>query len=118
MIPNEEISEIADFVASANTIDRSNIASMEDALAHAIGYSQRIGTLVNDAEYNYSVKMSESLSRLQSMEDETETTRKAKLNSWTASDKKLLQDLKVIKSNLKTIQMFLMQAIKTRREER
>lgn len=111
---NEMVS-IAEFIKSTHPSD--SIFEMEENLGISIGYAQRIGELVNEAEYNYSVKKSEAMNKLLTIEEETETTRKTKLDAWVASDKKLWQDLKNLQRNLKSIQMSLMQAIKTRREE-
>ncbi len=111
----KELLEIATFIQE--TKPSEFIGAMEESLYKAVGYSQRIGSLLNEAEESYSVNRMKHLEKLETMEEETETTRKAKLDSWCASDKKLVADLKNLKTNLRTIQMSLMQSIKTRREE-
>lgn len=111
----EELLQIALFIKETKPSDL--IGEMEENLFKATGYAQRIGELLNTAEYSYSVNKMKNLEKLESMEEETETTRKAKLDSWSAEDKKLVSDLKNLKTNLRTIQMSLMQSIKTRREE-
>jgi len=90
---------------------------MEANLSLAVGYSQRVGEMVNDAEFAYRVEFEKHLNRLSASDDETETTRKAKLESWTAEHKRVWQNLRVMNSSLKAIRMSLMQAIRTRREE-
>lgn len=110
-----ELQAIAKFISETKPSDQ--LAEMEESLFNAVGFSQRIGSLLNDAEYNYAVNRETSLIKLQGMEDETETTRKSKMDSWSASDKKLVSDLKNMKTNLRTLQMALMMSIKSRREE-
>ena len=111
----EEIEEISDFVRETSIVD--SIPEMETQLDMAIGYSQRVGELLNEAERAYSLKKADSLNKLRDMEDETETTRKAKLEAWVAEEKKLYKDLKNIQTHLKQRTMSLFQAIRTRREE-
>lgn len=111
----KELLEIAQFIKDTKPSDV--ISEMEENLYKSAGYSQRIGELLNVAEHSFSVNKMKNLEKLESMDDETETTRKAKLDSWSAEDKKLVSDLKNLKTNLRTIQMSLMQSIKTRREE-
>lgn len=111
----DELLTIADFIVK--TKPSEHISEMNENLFLAVGFSQRIGTLLNEADYNYSVNREQHLIRLKGMEGETEITRRSKLDSWSASDKKLLSDLKNIKTNLRTLQMSLMQSIKSRREE-
>ncbi len=111
----EEIKEIFEFVKDVGIVD--SIPEMETNLDRAIGYSQRIGELLNEAERAYSVKKADCLNKLRDMEDETETTRKVKLEAWTADEKKLWKDLKNIQTHLKQRIMSLFQAIRTRREE-
>lgn len=111
----EEITEISKFIRDIAIVD--SIPEMEGRLDVAIGYSQRIGELLNEAELNYSVKKAECLNKLRDMEDETETTRKTKLDSWVAEERKLWKDLKNMQTHLRQRIMSLMQAIKTRREE-
>ena len=95
-----------------------SIPQMEDLLTLSIGYKQRIGEVLNDAELVYAKKKEQCLASLGELEDETETLRKAKLEAWTATEKHQIGTVKNLSSNLKTIQMTLMQAIKTRRDER
>lgn len=112
----EEIREIYDFVGVVNTTDA--IPEMQANLDAAIGYGARIGELLNEAERAYSLKKADCLNRLRNVDDETETTRKVKLEAWVADEKKLYKDLVNIKTHLKAREMSLFQAIKTRREER
>ncbi len=84
----------------------------------AIGYQQRVGELCNDAELIYTRKMEQELAGLREADEETETTRKAKLNSRTAEEKHDVIFMKNLYSNLKSLRMMLHSAIKTRREER
>ena len=111
-----EIEQIRSFIDSFDLGDQ--IPAMEQDLKKAIGYQQRIGELLNAADYNFKVNYAGQLDKLLTMEEETETTRKAKLEAWTALDKRTVDDLKTIKSSLRTIIMSLMQSIKTRREEK
>jgi hypothetical protein len=111
-----EIEAIVKFIEDFEITE--HIPEMEENLTLAIGFSQRIGTLVNTAEYNYTVKKAKALEKLLTMDEETETTRKAKLENDVAEERRTLQDLKVMARSLKSIIMSLMQAIKTRREER
>ena len=112
----QEIKEISDFVHNVQTVDA--IPEMQGQLNSAIGYSQRIGELLNEAERAYSIKKANCINDLSTMEDEeTETTRKAKLEEWTADEKKLWKDLKNIQTHLRQRIMSLFSAIKTRREE-
>jgi hypothetical protein len=110
-----EFEDIAEFIRHFSLSDA--IPAMEKDLEKAIGYSQRIGEVYNDAEFAYRNKFAESLDRLGSHEDETETTRRAKLKAWTAEERRVRDNLKVTNTSLKIIRMALMQAIKTRREE-
>jgi phage-related protein len=112
----KEIKEITYFVHEAKTV--SEIPEMQRQLDLAIGYSQRIGELLNEAERAYSIKKANCLNDLRNLEEETETTRKVKLESWVAEEKKLWRDLKNIQTHLRQRIMSLFQAIKTRREER
>ena len=111
-----EITTIADFIKKTTVSD--SIHEMEENLSLTIGFSQRIGELVNDAEFNYAKKKEQCLNDLGSMEEETEVLRKTKLDSWTAEEKRTFQNLKMIFSNLKALRFVLMQAIKTRRDEK
>jgi hypothetical protein len=110
-----EIETIRNFVLNFKLSDA--IPEMEDELETAIGYSQRVGEMISQAEYDYRTAFADALIKLQVMEEETETTRKAKLESWTAEKKMSWQILKNLNTNLKAVKMSLMQAIKTRREE-
>lgn len=109
-----ELITIANFIK--NTVVEDSIGSMEVNLSMTIGFSQRVGELVNEAEFNYVKKREQVLSDLLGLEDETESIRKTKLDSWVAEEKKLWQDLKMIYGNLKALRFVLMQAIKTRRD--
>lgn len=109
------IEQVTVFVESFEIPD--NIGLMEEMLSKSIGYSQWLGGMVNACEGDYHKLYAESLDKLSRLDDETETTRKAKLNSWTADKKRDLQDLKLLFGNLKSIRMALMQGIKTRRTE-
>lgn len=109
-----ELITIANFIK--NTVVEDSIGAMEVNLSMTIGFSQRVGELVNEAEFNYVKKREQVLSDLLGLEDETESIRKTKLDSWVASEKKLWQDLKMIYGNLKALRFVLMQAIRTRRE--
>ena len=109
-----ELITIANFIKE--TVVEDSIGSMEINLSMTIGFSQRVGELVNEAEFNYVKKREQVLSDLLNLNDETETIRKTKLDSWVAEEKKLWQDLKMISGNLKALRFVLMQAIKTRRD--
>jgi hypothetical protein len=111
----EELKEISEFVRNTSISD--SIPEMETQLDMAIGYSQRIGELLNEAERAYSLKKADCLNRLRDMENETEVLRKTKLEAWTADEKKLYKDLKNIQVHLKQRIMSLFQGIRTRREE-
>ena len=111
----DELLKVADFIYK--TKPSEHIIEMNEKLYKAVGYSQWVGARMNEAEYNYAVNREQNLAKLADMENETETTRKSKLDSWSAADKKLVQDLKNIKNNLRAIQMSLMQSIRSRREE-
>ena len=63
----QEINEISNFVREVKIID--SVPEMEIQLSLAIGYSQRIGELVNEAERGYSLKKADSLIQLQISED-------------------------------------------------
>ena len=113
---SEEIKEISDFVHDVTSAEA--IPAMQLQLDSAIGYSQRIGELINEAELAYSVKKADCLNKLRDMDEETETSRKTKLDAWTAEERKLYKDLKNIQTHLKQRIMSLFQAIKTRRDEK
>jgi hypothetical protein len=110
-----KIDEVQCFIDGFQMSDQ--IPAMEKDLEKAIGYNQWVGMLLNDAVFDYEKHYAEQLSRLLSLEAETETTRKAKLAAWTAEKKRNVADLKQLKGSLRAIQMALMQAIKTRRTE-
>jgi methylthioribose-1-phosphate isomerase len=112
----EEIKEIYEFVRDVSSTEA--IPAMQLQLDTAIGYGARIGELLNEAERAYSIKKAECLNKLRDMDDETETTRKTKLEAWVADEKKLYKDLRNIQTHLKAREMSLFQSIKTRREER
>lgn len=107
------IEEIREFVVTPHVSDFTR--GMEADQEKATAYAQYVGELVNLAEQAYSVRRAESLTELG--EDETETLRKVKLEAWTSTEKRNLQDLKNLYRNLKSIRMTLAQAIKTRRTE-
>ena len=110
-----EIQGIRAFISEKHVSDF--IPEMEISLEKAIGFSQRVGELANEAEHDYEVLHAECVTRLERLEEQTETTRKALLSGWLAEAKLKLSNLKVMRQSLKQIQMTLMQAIKTRREE-
>ena len=114
MNTEHELVTIANFIK--NTVVEDSIGSMETNLSLTIGFSQRVGELLSDAEFNLAKKREQCLNDLLSNEDETETQRKAKLDSWVAEEKRTFQNLKMIFSNLKALRFVLMQAIKTRRD--
>jgi hypothetical protein len=116
MTLQEELIEIADFIKDKTA--STTIPEMEKDLELAIGYAYRVGELLNEAEFAYTRKREESLTRLRDMDEETETSRKTKLDSWVADEKRIWQNLRNMKSNLRALQMSLMQRIKTHREER
>ena len=113
---SSEIEIVAHFINTYFLPD--SIPEMEEDLLRASGFMYRIGTLVNEAEREYSLKKSNKLAELLSHENETETTRKAKLDAFVAEEKYLWNTAKNLKSALRSIQMSLFQAIKTRRDER
>ena len=110
-----EIITIAKFITVTKPTE--SIDEMNENLFLAVGFSTRVGTMLSEAVYHYSVNREAHLASLKDMESETETTRRSKLDAWTAGDKKLVDDLKNLKSNLRSLQMALMQSIKTLREE-
>ena len=110
-----EISDIRGFIDGFHLGD--TIPHMEQDLTLCIGYEQRIGELTNQAKTDYKTKYLESLKSLSNLDDETETTRKAKLEAWTAPEEQVWQDFKLLGRSLKAIRMSLWQGIKTRREE-
>ena len=111
-----ELQPIKDFISSRRYISDS-IAEMEENLEKAIAWSSRVGELLNEAERRYRLGYAEALNRLQSLEEETETTRKAKLEGLTADLRLDWQNLRNLNVILKSIRMSIMQAIRTRREE-
>lgn len=110
-----ELDEIRAFIKSPHIDD--SIGQMEEQLERAIGYGQRVGEMCNEAEHRYEKAHYDCIEKLEALTDETETTRKAKMMGWLADYKKELSDLKVAKHSLKQVQISLMQAIRTRREE-
>lgn len=110
------LKEVQEFIDEIGKGSPSNPA-MEDMLFKSVGYSQYVGELENQAETIYAKKKMECLEKLSKMDDETETTRQAKLNSWTAEEKETWRNLRLMNRNLKTAQMSLMVAMKNRREE-
>lgn len=113
---DKELLEIAAFIQQESAID--SLPEMEHSLERAIGYGYRVGELVNLAEEDYHRFKGTLINEIRAMEDETETTRKALLDSRLAEKKKLLQDVKNIATHLKAKRMLLHTAIKTRRGER
>lgn len=110
-----ELEEIRAFIVEPHIDD--SIGQMEEQLERAIGFSQRTGELCNIAEWKYERAHAECIEKLETLVDETETTRKAKMVGWLSDAKKELGDLKVMRNSLKQTIMSLMQAIKTRRED-
>jgi hypothetical protein len=113
----DEMNEMLAFVEEFRTTATSDIPAMEIQLRLAIGYGQRVGELLIESEKAYRLKFAKCLNDLGMMEEETETTRKAKLEAWTAEDKATMQLFKNLYATLKQIRMSLFQAIRTRREE-
>jgi hypothetical protein len=115
----EFLRTVSNFVVAdhISAVGDESIPEMEKALEKARVYSYRIGTMVNEAQRKYNISYNFHRNRLLSMEEETETTRKAKLNAATANEKWYLDNLKTLKSHLRMTIMSLMQAIKTRRSE-
>lgn len=109
------IDKVKAFVEAAHVSD--SIGAMEQDLERATAYAQYIGELANQREEEYKKHYLEQLARLDPMESETETTRKAKLEAWTAEKKRELLNTKLLYQSLKSIRMTLFQAIKTRRTE-
>lgn len=109
------IVEITEFVESFSTPE--HIPEMEHMRDKSIGYSQWLGSRINACEADYHKFYAEKLHSLKGMEDETETTREAKLKAWTADKNNNLKDLKLLYAHLKAVRMALMQSIKTRRDE-
>lgn len=109
--------EILKFIHDSGTA-ATDIPAMERDLHYAISYEQRVGEALNQAVMDYKLFYAAKLEELGRMEDETETTRKAKLEAWTSEKKRTVDDLKQIKGSLKSIRMALHTSIKNRREER
>ena len=109
----EGIQYILDFIRNNKHIS-TEVPAMEEDLQYSIAYQQAIGELLNQVVMEYKLFYADKLGDLQ---DETETTRKAKLEAWTAEKKRDVDDLKLAKISLRGIQMALLQAIKTRRTE-
>ena len=112
-----EIEEITEFIDAYKDYQGDAIPDMECMLRVAIAYGQRIGELLNVAQRAYSIKYAESLNKLRDSEDETETTRKAKLESWCADERFTVGTLKNLYATLKQVRMSLFQSIRNRREE-
>jgi hypothetical protein len=112
-----ELEEMTQFVDAYKDYTGDAIPDMQVMLRVAIAYGQRTGELLNVAERVYALKFSESLNKLRDAEEETETTRRAKLEAWCADEKFTVRTLKNLYATLKQIRMSLFQAIKTRREE-
>lgn len=110
----EDVREVSEFVRTPQPLD--SIGHMEENLAKAIAYSALVGEAINEATFAYERKCGNEVNGLMNREDLTETTRKAMLASITAEDKKLMSDLKGLSRHLRSIEMMLMQAIRTRRE--
>jgi hypothetical protein len=112
-----ELEEITQFVDAYKSYTGDAIPDMEIMLRVAIGYGQRVGEMLNVAQRVYSLKYAESLNKLRDSEDETETTRKAKLESWCADERFTVGTLKNLYATLKQIRMSLFQSIRNKREE-
>ena len=82
----DELETIEKFIKETEVSD--HIAAMEENIALAVGFTQRVGSLLNDAECDYAKVKMTYLEQLASKEEETETTRKAKLEAWTADAKR------------------------------
>lgn len=104
--------------AEQDDLITEHIPEMEQNLQHAIGFHQRIGTMVNEAEELYAKACNDAVEAFWHNEELTETVRKVKINAQTASKKREMQDLKLLYRTLDTRIKSLFQAIKTRREER
>ena len=115
MTPSE-ITEVITFVDTFQIAD--SVPEMQDQLMKASGYMYRMGTLVNEAEREYSVKKNNAMAELLNREDLTETIRKTQLESWVAEEKYLWNTAKNLKQSLRSIQMSLFQGIKIRNSER
>jgi hypothetical protein len=117
MTTTDELNEIYKFVEDFRTGGSEAIPELEMQLRLAIGYGQRVGELLNEAERAYRLKCAESLNRLQGDDEETETTRRAKLEAWTSEEKYVWANLRTMFGTLKSIRMSLFQQVKTRRDE-
>ena len=69
-----ELEEVRAFILEKHISE--HIPEMEQALEKSIGYAQRVGFLANEAEHAYEKAYGESVERLESMTEQTETTRK------------------------------------------
>jgi hypothetical protein len=112
----QDLIEIYEFVKTPKPLE--SIGHMEQDLSQAIAYSALVGEAINEANCAYEVKCGNVVNDLMGRDDLTETARKALLLRDVAEDKKLVMDLKNLSRHLKSIQMQLFQAIRTRREER
>jgi hypothetical protein len=113
----DELDDILAFVEDFRNGGAESLPEMETQLRQAIGFGQRVGEMLNIAERGYRLKFAQSLNNLMDGDGETETTRRAKLESYTAEERYVWQNLKVLSNTLKQVKMGLFQAIKTRREE-
>lgn len=95
----------------------ADIGALEQNLEHVLGYAQRVGELLNEAEQTYTLARGQALKQFLDREDLTETIRKQLLESAVAEQRKNLADLKLLNHTLRGWQMAVLQAIKTRREE-
>jgi hypothetical protein len=112
-----ELEEITQFVDAYRDYKGDLIPEMECLLRVSIAYGQRVGELLNVAQRAYSLKFAECLNKLDGYSDETETTRKAKLDAWCADERFTVGTLKNLYATLKQIRMSLFQSIKNRRTE-
>jgi hypothetical protein len=111
---DRELLRIAEFIRDTGNI--SEIPEMEQTLDKAIGYSHRVGELLNLALL--AMRQNRAVYAEQAKDEKAESMRKAKLETLSAEDMKLVDDLKNMKTHLRQRIMRLFQSIKTRREER
>lgn len=111
-----EFEEMRTFILEAK-VTSNNLPSMIDNLRIAIGWSQRAGELEIEAKKAYLIKREECLAKLSCDESETETTRRTKLDAWTAEAESEWAMWKLIRTELKHLRMLLHTAIKTEREQ-
>ena len=110
-----ELEKIRAFVFAKHISDA--IPAMEPELECARGYEARVGELVNEAEHTLTLAKNKAVETYAFVDGYTETILKAKINAAIAGETLQLQTLKNIKASLHNVQMELMHAIKTRREE-